>query len=84
MGDPEIDTTKVNNSKKLDEFDEETQGAIRKIMHEQQRKLQGLPTTDEEKQYEALKQAWDAEGSPFKGTPFDPSKLNLSGFKPEK
>jgi hypothetical protein len=31
-----------------------------------------------------LKQAWDAEGSPFKGTPFDPSKLNLSGFKPEK
>lgn len=51
-------------------------------MYEQQRKMQGLPTTDEEKQYEALKQAWDAEGSPFKGTPFDPSKLNLSGFQP--
>jgi len=26
-----------------------------------------------------LKKAWDAEGSPFKGQPFDPSKLNLQG-----
>ncbi len=53
-------------------------------MYEQQRKQQGLPTTDEEKQYEALKTAWDSEGSPFKGTPFDPSKLNLNGFQPWK
>jgi hypothetical protein len=30
-----------------------------------------------------LKKAWDAEGSPFKGQPFDPSKLNLSGFNPQ-
>jgi hypothetical protein len=41
--------------------------------------MQGLPTTDEEKQIEMLKKAWDAEGSPFKGQPFDPSKFNLSG-----
>ena len=27
---------------------------------------------------EMLKKAWDAEGSPFKGTPFDPSKLNMN------
>ena len=39
----------------------------------------GLPSTDEEKQHDVLKKAWDAEGSPFKGTPFDPSKLNLGG-----
>ena len=26
-----------------------------------------------------LKKAWDAEGSPFKGQPFDPSKVNLQG-----
>ena len=26
-----------------------------------------------------LKMAWDAEGSPFKGTPFDPTKVNLQG-----
>jgi len=26
-----------------------------------------------------MKKAWNAEGSPFKGTPFDPSKINLGG-----
>jgi len=25
-----------------------------------------------------LAKAWDAEGSPFKGQPFDPSKVNVS------
>lgn len=48
-------------------------------MYEQQRKQMGLPTTEEEQQMEMLKKAWDAEGSPFKGQPFDPSKFNLPG-----
>lgn len=69
----------MNNTKPLQEFDDETQGAIRKIMYEQQRKQMGLPTTEEEKQLEAIKSAWDAEGSPFKGKPFDPSLINFSG-----
>ena len=30
-------------------------------------------------QEEILRKAWDAEGSPFKGTPFDPSKINFKG-----
>jgi hypothetical protein len=77
-GDPEIDATKVDNTKSLDEFDPETQGALRKIVYEQNRKARGLPTTDEEKQMEMLKKAWDAEGSPFKGKPFDPSMINMS------
>lgn len=77
LGDEEIDTTKVDNSKKLDEFDPETQGALRKIMYEQNRKNNGLPTTEEEQQLEAMKRAWNAPGSPFEGTPFDPSKFNI-------
>ena len=40
-------------------------GALRKVMYEQQRKMMGLPTTEEEKQQEMLKKAWNAEGSPF-------------------
>lgn len=32
-GDAEIDTSKVNNTKPLNDFDPETQGAIRKIMY---------------------------------------------------
>lgn len=51
---------------------------MKKIMYEQQRKQMGLPTTEEESQQEMLKKAWNAEGSPFKGQPFDPSKFNLS------
>ncbi|CAD8092907.1 unnamed protein product [Paramecium primaurelia] len=78
QGDQEIDATKVENTKPLEDFDSETQGAIRKIMYDQQRKQQGLPTTEEEQQLEILKKAWDAEGSPFKGQPFDPSKFNLN------
>ena len=76
-GDAEIDTSKVDNSKKMSDFDEETQGGLRKVLYEQNRKQRGLPTTEEEQQNELLKKAWNSEGSPFKGTPFDPSKLNI-------
>ena len=79
QGDQEIDTSKVDNSKRIDQFDDETQGALRKIVYEQNRKMAGLPTSEEENQMETLKKAWDAEGSPFKGQPFDPSKINFSG-----
>ena len=77
VGDEEIDTSKVDNSKRIDEFDEETQGALRKILYEQNRKNNGLPTSEEEQQMELLKKAWNAEDSPFKGQPFDPTKFNL-------
>lgn len=50
VGDVEIDTTKVDNSKKIDEFDDETQGHLRKVLYEQERKRMGLPTTEEEQQ----------------------------------
>ena len=35
---------------------------------------EAVPMSPEE---EMLRAAWDAEGSPFKGTPFDPSKVNF-------
>lgn len=31
-----------------------------------------------QKVHDILRQAWDAEGSPFKGQPFDPSVVNVS------
>lgn len=34
VGDEEIDTSKVDNSKRLDEFDEETQGHLQKVLYE--------------------------------------------------
>lgn len=38
VGDAEIDTKKVDNSKHLNEFDTETQGHLRKVLYEQERK----------------------------------------------
>jgi len=77
-GDAEIDTTKVDSERSLYEYDGETQGAIRKIMFDQEQKRKGLPSSDELKNEDLLRKAWDAEGSPFQGTPFDPSKVNFN------
>jgi hypothetical protein len=64
-GDPEIDTTKVDSTMKIDEYDEETQGAIRKIMFDQKQKQLGLPTSDEMSADDVLERAKGLPGSPF-------------------
>jgi hypothetical protein len=77
-GHKEIDTKTVDNSKKIEEFDYETQAALNRIVYEQNRKKNGLPTTEEEKKLAALKEAWDKPDSPFRGQPFDPKMFNLN------
>ena len=61
------------------DYDDETQGAIRKIMFDQDQKRKGQPSSDELKNEDMLRKAWDAEGSPFKGQPFDPQAINFNG-----
>lgn len=65
VGDPHIDTTKVDSTRYVDEYDEETQGAIRKIMYDQRRKAQGLPTSEDEEVDSILAKARNLPGSPF-------------------
>merc|ERR1719230_295187 len=77
-GDKEIDTTKVESTRTMDEYDGETQGAIRKIMFDQCQKTKGEPTSDQIRTADIMRDAWNAPGSPFRGTDFDPSLLNLS------
>jgi N-terminal conserved domain of Nudc./CS domain len=47
LGDPEIDTTLVDNRRHINEYDESTQAQIRKIMFDQQQARLGLPSSDE-------------------------------------
>ena len=47
IGDEKIDTTLVDSRRRIDEYDESTQGAIRKILFDQRQEQMGLPTSDE-------------------------------------
>lgn len=74
-GDAEIDPKTVDTSRRVDEYDDETQTGIRKVMYEHERKLKGLPTSEEEKAQNALMEMW--KKSPYKDEPFDMSKIPL-------
>jgi hypothetical protein len=74
LGDKEIDPKQVDNSKRLDEFDVETQGHLHKVLYEQNRKLNGLPTTEEMEQQKLMEKVFNAENSPYKDTPYDKPK----------
>lgn len=77
VGDAEIDPKTVDNSKRIEEFDLETQGHLQKVLYEQERKKMGLPTTDEEKQQKLVQEMMakaDPSVNPMAGMPFDPNK----------
>mmetsp|Transcript_25354 Transcript_25354/g.65502 ORF Transcript_25354/g.65502 Transcript_25354/m.65502 type:complete len:352 (-) Transcript_25354:364-1419(-) len=61
-GHVEIDTTKVDSVKRVEDYDGETQGAIRKIMFDQDQKRKGLPTSDELKNMDMIKQVREGLG----------------------
>lgn len=61
-GDVEIDTSAVDSVKHVCEYDGETQGAIRKIMFDQEQRRKGLPSSDEMQQADALKNVRAARG----------------------
>ena len=46
-GDPEIDKTKVDTTRDISDFDEQTQTDFHRVMYDHQQKLQGKPTSQE-------------------------------------
>jgi hypothetical protein len=47
VGDEKIDTTLIDSKRHIDEYDQETQGMIRKILFDIRQERLGLPTSDE-------------------------------------
>ena len=72
IGDEEIDPKSVDNTKNMDEFDLETQGHLQKVLYERNRKMNGLPTTEEEANAKAMNDMFkNNPNSPFAATPYD-------------
>ncbi|XP_005108640.1 nudC domain-containing protein 3 [Aplysia californica] len=74
---PKINTKKIDCSRPMTDLDDEAQAKIEEMMFNQRQKQLGLPQSHEVKTHEMLRKAWDAEGSPFKGQPFDPSRFSV-------
>ena len=71
-GDEEIDPKTVDNTKNVEDFDLETQGHLQKVMYERDRKMRGLPTTEEEKNMKAVNEMMkNMPNSPYAQTPYD-------------
>ena len=72
IGDEEIDPKSVDNTKNVEDFDLETQGHLQKVLYERNRKMNGLPTTEEEANAKALNDMMkNNPNSPFAQTPYD-------------
>ncbi|KAK2161206.1 hypothetical protein LSH36_120g15055 [Paralvinella palmiformis] len=75
---PKINVRKIDASRPMSDLDDEAQAKIEELMYNEHQKRLGLPQSHEKKVHDILRKAWDAEGSPFKGQPFDPTKLNIT------
>ncbi|XP_025836422.1 nudC domain-containing protein 3 isoform X2 [Agrilus planipennis] len=77
QNEPKLDISKIDCSRPFEELPEDAQAKIEELAWNQERKIQGLPTSQELAMQETLKKAWNAEGSPFSG-PFDLSKVEIN------
>ncbi|XP_045520767.1 nudC domain-containing protein 3 [Pieris brassicae] len=70
-----INLDKIDCSRSLNELPEDHIAKVRELQWNQEQKMKGLPTSDEIKNIELLKKAWNSPGSPFLGKDFDPNVL---------
>ncbi|KAF8786923.1 nudC domain-containing protein 3-like [Argiope bruennichi] len=78
IGEPKINLRAIDPSIPYEDLDQESQAKIEELMYNEHLKRLGKPTIQQSKIQNILKDAWDRDGSPFKGQPFDPSVLDAS------
>ncbi len=71
VGDEEIDPKTVDNTKNIEEFDLETQGHLQKVLYERNRKMHGLPTTEEEENQKRMNEIMKKNPEMMGSTPYD-------------
>ncbi|XP_012269463.2 nudC domain-containing protein 3 [Athalia rosae] len=79
-GEPKIDLSKMDCSILIDDLAVNEQMKVHELMWNHQQKLLGKPTSDQINLEKVLKKAWNVEGSPFKGSEYDPSVLHFNEF----
>jgi len=77
IGEEKISLNELDINKPFEELDDEAQAKIRELQQESIARLQGKMTPKQENIQNVLKKAWDEEGSPFRGQPYDPSVVKL-------
>ncbi|KAJ4443256.1 hypothetical protein ANN_04924 [Periplaneta americana] len=77
VSEPKIDLSKIDATRSMDDLAQDEQMKIQELMWNQERKQQGLPTSDQLAAESILKEAWNKEGSPFLGTEYDPTLINF-------
>jgi len=73
-----IDLNNINAERDYGTLPEEDRSKIQELVWNKHQKDQGKPTSDALKMQSVLRDAWNAEGSPFKGQPYDPSLVNFA------
>ncbi|KAK4301380.1 hypothetical protein Pmani_015164 [Petrolisthes manimaculis] len=73
-----IDLKQIDAERDFSTLPEEERQRIRELMWNRQQKEQGKSTSDQKRLEGVLREAWNAEGSPFKGQMYDPSVLDMA------
>ncbi|KAH7961839.1 hypothetical protein HPB52_012489 [Rhipicephalus sanguineus] len=79
VNEPKINICAIDPTKPFGSPDSDTQAKIQELTYNSLLKQAGRKTPQEEKVENLLREAWGKDGLPFKGQPFDPSIVNMSG-----
>ncbi|EEC14659.1 nuclear distribution protein NUDC, putative [Ixodes scapularis] len=80
VSEAKINVRAIDPSKPFEDLDEESQAKIQELTYNNIQRQMGRKTPKQEKVENLLREAWDKDGSPFKGQPFDPSIVNVSNY----